>query len=154
MIVSAREAYLFAYDRGECKFPATWQATENFSWNEIFVNEKPTDGVPVLEVFENAQRLATTMQTVRNKLKKPIIVTSWVRSVPHNKRAKSKAKLSPHINGRAVDFMVKNMNPSDVRKAILLMDLPLRIEANTPTWVHCDTGNPYINAFTYGIFYA
>lgn len=154
MIVTARDAYLFAYDRGECKFPVTWQATNNFSWNEIFVNEKASDGVPILEVFENAQRLATTMQTVREKIKKPILVTSWVRSVAHNKRAKSTAKLSPHISGRAVDFVIKDMSPADVRKAILQMDLPLRIEANTPTWTHCDSGNPYINAFTYGIFYA
>lgn len=154
MIISAREAYLFAYDRGECKFPATWQVTDNFTWNEVFVNERPEDGVPILEVFENAQRLATTMQKVRDNLKKPILVTSWVRSVPHNKRAKSVAKLSPHINGRAVDFVIKNMHPSDVRKAILLMDLPLRIEADTPTWIHCDSGNPYINAFKYGLFRA
>lgn len=152
MIVSALDAYSYAYD---CfpKFPWDWKVADNFTWKEVFANEILTDGTPILEVFENAVQLAKQLQIIRTKLGKPIHVHCWVRQVKHNKRAGSKAKRSPHINGRAVDFHVEGMADSDVRKKILEMNLPVRVEANTNGWVHIDIGNSYTKNYTWGLFY-
>lgn len=152
-IVSALDAYLYSYDHGPL-FPDDWYVTNNFKWNEVFTNECKADGYPILEVFKNAEKLAKVLQIAREKIGKPFNVHCWVRQIPHNKRAGSTAKQSAHINGCAVDFDVTGMTPAAVRAKLLTLDLPLRIEANTPTWVHVDTGNEYIGAFTYGIFYA
>ena len=40
-----------------------------------------------------------------------------------------------------------------VRKKILEMNLPVRVEANTNGWVHIDIGNSYIKNYTWGLFY-
>lgn len=151
-IISALDAYLHAYDNYPV-FPDNWYVTENFKWKEVFVNERKSDTCPLLEVFQNAAKLARVLQVARKELGRPFNIHCWVRQIPHNKRAGSTAKRSPHLNGNAVDFDVTGMSPFAVRAALLKMDLPIRIEANTPTWIHVDTGNPYINAFTYGIFY-
>lgn len=152
-IVSALDAYLYCYDNGVV-FPSNWYVTENFKWNEVFVNEKKSDGYPILEVFNNAAKLARVLQEARTKIGKPFNIHCWVRQIPHNKRAGSTAERSAHINGCAVDFDVTGMTPAGVRAKLLTLDLPLRIEANTPTWIHVDTGNTYTNDFKYGIFYA
>lgn len=152
-IVSALDAYSYSYDHGP-HFPSDCYVTENFTWNEVFTNEKTTDGYPMLEVFNNAAKLARVLQDVRTKIGKPFNIHCWVRQIPHNKRAGSTAKRSAHINGCAVDFDVTGMTPAQVRAKILSLDVPLRIEANTATWVHVDTGNTYTNDFKYGVFNA
>lgn len=152
VIKTPLEAYLYCYDHG-VSFPSDWYVTKNFKWNEVFANERVSDGYPILEVFNNAAKTARVLQTAREKIGKPFNIHCWVRQIPHNKRAGSTAKQSVHINGCAVDFDVTGMTPAQVRSKLLTLDLPLRIEANTPTWVHVDTGNAYINSFKYGIFY-
>lgn len=153
MIVSALDAYNYAYDHFP-KFPSSWKISDNFTWNEVFTNETNIDGIPMLEVFENAVHLSKLLQTVRTKIGKPIVVHCWVRQIKHNKRAGSTAKRSPHINGRAVDFHINGMADSDVRKKILEMKLPLRIEADTKGWVHIDAGNSYTSDYNWGVFKA
>lgn len=152
-IVSALDAYEYCYDHGP-SFPADWYITENFKWKEVFVNERVSDGYPMLEVFNNAAKTARVLQQARTKIGKAFNIHCWVRQIPHNKRAGSTAKRSAHINGCAVDFDVTGMAPAQVRAKLLTLDLPLRIEANTPTWVHVDTGNTYTGDFKYGVFYA
>lgn len=115
MLVSALDAYNYAYDHFPT-FPPSWKISENFTWNEVFTNECISDGMPMLEVYENAAQLAKQLQIIRTKLGKPIHVHCWVRQIKHNKRAGSTAKRSPHINGRAVDFHINGMAESDVRK--------------------------------------
>lgn len=153
MIVSALDAYNYAYDHFP-KFPSSWKISDNFTWNEVFTNETNIDGIPMLEVFENAVQLAKQLQIVRTKIGKPIIPHCWVRQIKHNKRAGSTAKRSPHINGRAIDFHINGMAESDVRKKILEMKLPLRIEADTKGWVHIDIGNSYTSNYNWGVFKA
>lgn len=149
--ISADEAYNYCYDHGPL-FPDNWYVTNNFSWNEVFKNEIKADGIPILEVFQNASKTARVLQLARTKIGRPFNIHCWVRQIPHNKRAGSTAKRSPHINGCAVDFSVTGLSPEQVRARLLKLDLPLRIEDGTPTWVHVDTGNEYIGAFTYGLF--
>lgn len=153
MFVDAITAYLYAYDNG-LAFPKDWKITNNFTWNEVFTNETSKDGYPILEVFQNAVELSIQLQKIRAKIGKPIIVHCWVRQIPHNKRAGSTAKRSPHINGRAVDFHIEGMTDKEVRNRILSIGMPVRIEDNTSGWVHIDTGNPYINDFKWGLFKA
>ena len=151
-IVSAVDAYLYAYDKGVGNFPAQYKITENFSWREAFTNEMNTDGYPILEVFENIVKTARVLQEARKKIGKPFVIHCWLRQIPHNKRAKSTAKRSMHLNGCAVDFHIEGMSCAQGREALLKLDLPLRIEAGTPTWIHVDTGNTYTKNFKYGLF--
>ena len=153
MFVDALTAYFYAYDNG-LTFPKDWKITNNFTWNEAFINERTTDGIPILEVFQNIAETAVQMQKIRAKIGKPIIVHCWVRQIPHNKRAGSTAKRSPHINGRAVDFHINGMTDEEVRKRILNIGLPVRIEDNTSGWVHIYICNPYIKDFKWGLFKA
>lgn len=151
MIKSPKEAYEYAYNNG-LVFPADWQVTKNFTWNEVFKNETKADGLPIFEVFQNAFRLAQHLQKIRERLGKPVNVHCWVRQIPHNKRAKSTAKYSGHINGCACDFDVAGVSDSGARTIILGMGLPIRVEANTVGWVHVDI-NSYVYPFKAGLFY-
>ena len=151
MIISAKQAYEHAYING-LTFPPNWYITKNFKWSEAFTNEKTSDGIPIFEVFQNIVLMATQLQKIRDNIGLPIIVHCWVRQVPHNKRAGSTAKYSPHINGRAVDFHIQGMSESAARQKILNMGLPIRIEANTVGWVHNDISN-YVTPFKAGLFY-
>ena len=150
MIVSPKQAYLYAYDNGVV-FPSDWYITENFTWNEVFKNEKLSDGIPILEVFENALKLAVYLQEIREEIKLPIIVHCWVRQPKHNKRVNG-AKLSSHLNGLAVDFHIKELTEAQVKTYIKSMRLPIRIEANTVGWVHIDLSS-YVENFKEGMFF-
>ena len=150
MIVKPKEAYLYAYNNG-VKFPKDWYITENFTWNEVFTNENLCDGIPLLEVFENAKKMADIMQLLREEINLPIIVHCWVRQPAHNKRVKG-AKLSAHLNGLAVDFHAVGITCEQVRKYIKAMRLPVRVEANTDNWVHIDLSS-YVKEFRIGLFF-
>ncbi len=152
LFVSAREAYLHAYEHFPV-FPANWFITENFTWNEAFANEQAEDGTPILEVFENVVYTAHQLQAIRNFVKKPINIHCWVRQIRHNKRAGSTAELSPHINGRAVDFDITGYSTDKTIATASNLRLPIRVEAGTKGYCHIDTGNSYINNYKWGIFY-
>ena len=149
---SPEEAYKYCYLKG-LSFPDNWYITNNFSWNEAFKNERKSDGKPILEIFQNVFLTAIQLQSARTKIGKPFNIHCWVRQIPHNIRAGSTAVFSPHINGRAVDFSVTNVKPEQVREQLLKLNLPIRIEAGTPTWVHVDIGNSYTENFKWGLFY-
>ena len=150
--ISPQEAYLFCYNFGPAAFPNNWHITDNFTWQEVFVNESKADGYPILEVFENAFELAKQLQVARTKMGRAFNIHCWVRQIPHNKRAGSTARMSAHINGRAVDFDVAGLTPAQVRSKLLEYNLPIRIEDKTPTWVHIDVGNKYTDDYKWGLF--
>lgn len=152
MFVDALTAYLYAYDNGVASFPEDWKITNNFTWQEAFTNETRIDGYPPLEIFINVVETAKVAQRIRVKLKRPMIIHCWVRQIPHNKRAGSSAKRSPHINGRAIDFHINGLADSEVRKKILELNLPVRVEDGTTGWVHIDIGNSYTEDYNWGLF--
>ena len=152
--MSPLDVYEYCYDHGVAKIPGNWMITANFKWREAFVNEQTTDGYPPLEIFENVFETAKTLQAARAKIGRPFNIHCWVRQIPHNKRAGSTARRSPHIHGRAVDFDVTGLTPAQTRQKLLALKLPIRIEANTKTWVHIDIGNSYTKDYKWGIFYA
>lgn len=150
MIVSPKQAYLYAYDNGVV-FPSDWHITENFTWNEVFKNEVLSDGIPMFEVFDNAKKIADIIQELRDEIKLPIIIHCWVRQPKHNKRVRG-GKLSAHLNGLAIDFHVNNLTCEQVRAVIKSMKLPVRIEADTVGWVHIDLSS-YVENFKEGMFF-
>lgn len=149
-LTNPKQAYLYAYDNG-VKFPKDWYVTENFTWNEVFKNEVLSDGIPIFEVFDNAKKIADIIQELRDEIKQPIIIHCWVRQPKHNKRVKG-SKLSAHLNGLAIDFHVNNLSCEQVRAIIKSMRLPVRVEANTDTWVHIDLSS-YVENFREGMFF-
>ena len=153
IIKTAKEAYEYCYQNGPI-FPSDWSITQNFTWNEAFKNETKSDGIPIYEVFQNIEKLARVLQYARSKIGKAFIIHCWYRSIPHNIRAGSTALYSPHLNGSAVDFHIRGESPEHSRAVLLTLDLPLRIEDETKTWVHVDTGNTYTGNYRYGLFKA
>lgn len=142
----------YRYSRVNC-IDKDWMITKNFAWYEAFVNEASSDGVPSYDIFVNIYETARIMQAIRDYLDAPIHVHSWYRCVLHNKRAGSTATLSPHIRGNAVDFHVDTLSVSKTREKILKKGFPVRIEDSTTSWVHIDTGNPYIRGgYNWGMF--
>ena len=150
-LTSPKQAYLYAYNNS-IKFPNDWYITENFKWNEVFKNENLSDGSPIFEVIENAKKMANIIQELREEINLPIIVHCWVRQPRHNKRVGG-AKFSPHLNGLAIDFHVDGLSCEQVRAKIRSMKLPVRIEADTDTWVHIDISS-YVEDFKVGLFNA
>ena len=93
------------------------QLTPNFALSE-FVREGESIAPWVLT---NVKKLAQALQKVRDKLGKPIIVTSGYRSPAHN-QAVGGARLSYHMKGLGVDFKVPGMTPRQV--AVYFKDWP------------------------------
>lgn len=153
-IVKPLEAYEYYYDHGH-NFPKDWYITDHFTWNEAFTGEKIGDGWVDYRVFVDIGKLAGALEQCRRAINKPFIVHCWVRTIPHNKRAGSMAKRSPHIFGMGVDFHVQGMKEDAARKKMLTLGLNIRIEDGTVGWIHVDIGNPFIpRGMSWGLFKA
>lgn len=63
------------------------------------------------------------LQPLREKVNKPIVITSGYRC-PELNKAVGGVSTSQHVNGQAVDFIVIGMNVVDVAKTIIEMELP------------------------------
>lgn len=89
----------------------------------------------------NILHLATRLQTIRDKLKIPMKITSGYRPDPYNKRAGGEPN-SLHKLGMAVDFTVG----SGVNHYALAKKIDYEFGWNGgvggyPTWVHLDIGS-------------
>lgn len=150
-IWTPKEAYLYAYEMG-LKFPKEAKITEHFYWNEAFANE-PVNNVPSVLIFYNLKKIFNEAEYMREHAfaGRIVKVSRAYSSIPHNKKV-SKAKLSCHTWGGAIDFNVVGMNSETARKRMILEKKPIRIEEGTPH-CHIDSGNPYIpNGFVWGLF--
>lgn len=103
-------------------------------------------------------RLLETIVAIRKKIDKPIYVNNWDSNGQLSQRglrcnlcslvrAKSNAQtlyVSAHLQGTAIDFDVKGMTASEVRKWIQdhadVLPYPVRLEDEV-TWVHLDLRN-------------
>jgi len=84
--------------------------TQNFSLSEFECNcgcDMPEN------VLENVKELALSLQTLRDKIKKPIKVNSSYRCQEHNTKVGG-VKTSQHIKGKAADLQVDGVEPSKV----------------------------------------
>ena len=82
----------------------------NFTFNELIKTDTGLDNMPNdMNVIKNLCRLADFLQTIRNELHLPIIVTSGYRSKEVNE-AVGCAYSSYHIKGLAVDIKCSDMD--------------------------------------------
>lgn len=82
----------------------------NFTFNELIKTDTGLDNMPNdMNIIKNLCRLADFLQTIRNELHLPIIVTSGYRSKEVNE-AVGCASSSYHIKGLAVDIKCSDMD--------------------------------------------
>jgi hypothetical protein len=110
------------------------------SWQRLATEE---DGLNE-EILNNLRSLFLSLDWFRELVNKPILVHCAYRPVKYNKQVGG-AKRSAHIQGKAVDFSVAGVSPAYLRQLLIpyLSDLKLRLELDTPTWVHVDSRQPY-----------
>ena len=62
-------------------------------------------------------------------------------------KSKNNVYLSAHALGKAIDFNVKDLDSNTVNNIVRqnaeLFEYPIRLEANTDGWSHCDCYVPY-----------
>lgn len=115
--------------------------SENFTLDEMTVSQEAVrSGVrnePGEQHVEALQALcATVLQPLRDRLKRPIVVTSGFRSVNLNRRIGGSAS-SQHCKGEAADIMVPGMDTADVVDLIRAMRLPYdQVIDEFARWVH------------------
>jgi len=87
-------------------------------------------------------KLTYLLQSLRNKINKPIYITSGLRCRAYNRRIKG-YKYSPHIKGKAVDIHAKNMGIIDL--AILAKSVGFTRIGLYPFnhFLHVDVVKPY-----------
>ena len=82
----------------------------NFTFKELIKTDTGLDNMPNdMNIIKNLCRLADFLQTIRNELHLPIIVTSGYRSKEVNE-AVGCASSSYHIKGLAVDIKCSDMD--------------------------------------------
>jgi len=89
--------------------------TENFSLQEFDCK----DGTPVPQQFvKNVKLLAEQLQTLRDHIKEPVMITgSGYRTPEHNKRVGG-AVNSQHLTASGADINAKNYTPRQLSKII------------------------------------
>ncbi len=82
----------------------------NFTFNELIKTDTGLDNMPNdMNIIKNLCRLADFLQTIRNELHLPIIITSGYRSKEVNE-AVGCASSSYHVKGLAVDIKCSDMD--------------------------------------------
>lgn len=90
--------------------------SKNFSVDEF--DSKDGSKMPI-EVLENIQELAKTLQVIRKYIKKPITINSGYRSPHYNNvvlpsRGIKTSKNSQHVLGKAADIVIQDYTPEQV----------------------------------------
>jgi len=90
----------------------------NFSISELVHSDNAIktgiDNTPTIQEIDNLLHLIVyCLQPIRDKLKKPMIITSGYRSTKVNFLCGG-AMNSQHLKGEAADFIVKGMTPSQI----------------------------------------
>ena len=122
----------FIKDKDIKYIPNDWHITEDFTWNEFLIKQTEK---PNLRILLNLKIIADVLQRHRGILKKPITITSGWRSESYNKKIGGAAN-SYHVQGLAVDFVVKDYTPQEVQKR--LDPIHNGGMEYAPTWTHID----------------
>lgn len=97
--------------------------TDNFTVAEW---ERKSSGGRTPDAFRAAaQATLEKLQSVRDALGVPVVITSAWRSPDHNAEIKGSAKNSQHMTGEGVDFVVPSMSKRDVALALDAADSEL-----------------------------
>lgn len=94
------------------------------------------DNTPDAFVLENMKNTAHQMEFIRAKLGTYILVSSWFRSIPLNRKLHSK-DTSGHVTGHAVDFIAPKFGTAK-EVAIAVRDMGIKFDQliYEGTWVH------------------
>lgn len=113
----------------------------NFSISELIHSDNAIkagiDNTPTIKETDNLLNLIFyCLQPIRDKLKKPMIITSGYRNRKVNILAGGKAN-SQHLKGQAADFIVNNMSIQQVINFIIYSDIEFDQLINEYNkWVH------------------
>ena len=111
----------------------------NFTFKELVKTDTGLDNMPNdMNVIKNLVRLAQFLQTIRNELHLPIIVTAGYRSKEVNE-AVGGVSSSYHCKGLAADIKCSDMDKLLTILHSHLMDidqLGLYYNKNTQSWFH------------------
>lgn len=116
--------------------------SENFTLAEMTTSQEAVRAG--LKNAPNAQQVAalralceTVLQPLRDRIGRPLVVSSGFRSVTLNRRIGGSAT-SQHCKGEAADIMVPGMEVGDVVELIRAMHLPFdQVIDEFSRWVHC-----------------
>ena len=117
------------------------QLTKNFSLGELIRSEtaqsmKIDNSVPKA-LMGNAQRLADFLQSLRDALGKPVIITSGYRSPALNAALGEASPTSAHMKALAADIRVPGMTPEALFQFIINSDLEYdQVIQEYSQWVH------------------
>ena len=119
--------------------------SKNFSLEELTVSQEAArSGLKNTTNAEQIERLralcVNILQPLRDRVKRPIIISSGFRSVTVNRRIGGSSS-SQHCRGEAADFTVAGMSIADTIKLIRTMGLPVdQIIDEYAQWIHCSYG--------------
>lgn len=113
----------------------------NFKLSELIHSDKANqyniNNMPDINSLDNLLDLIHfCLQPVRNKIGKPMIITSGYRCPEVNKLVGGKAN-SQHLKGQAADFIIKGMTPQQIIFKIATMGIEYDQLINEyDKWVH------------------
>lgn len=113
-----------------------------FRWGEALLQREWNTYVhPTVDQAQNIIKTGRIMSDIRGRLgSKPLIVTSWFRTVQYNAQIKGSVG-SKHLLGLACDFKHPSLTCDQVREELLpeLDRMGIRMENNPGSgWVHVD----------------
>lgn len=111
-----------------------------FKWSEaLWLPKMKVFAFPNSEQVRNIKKLASNLDKVRESFGRPIIITSWLRPPEYNAMIGG-APRSSHMNGLAVDFVVKGLDCNFVKQELMHNKIvwPYRGEIDTTNWIHLD----------------
>lgn len=115
--------------------------TENFTLEEFTFSQtairKQIDNTPNQKIIKNIKALCVNvLQPLRNKLKRPIIITSGYRSEALNLKIGG-AVNSQHCLGEAADIIIPNVQPVDLFSYIITNEIKYdQVILEFNKWVH------------------
>ena len=128
--------------------------TKNFTLSE-FVRPrvfKHPEFTP--KVMSNLKELTADLQVLRDKLGRPIRVTSGFRDSKHNRRAGGVSG-SFHLSGKAADIVVSGMVPMEVYEVAKGLRDEKRVKISGfgvyKSFLHLDIGTDYFRLFGDGL---
>ena len=115
--------------------------TSHFTLEEMIVSETAErlgiDNSPSTEVLSNLRGLTNFLEVVREKIKKPIFVSSGYRC-PELNRAIGGSRSSQHMKGLAADIVSRSYGtPAELAEVIVALDLEFdQVILEFGRWVH------------------
>ena len=119
--------------------------TKNFTLSEMTVSQEAArsglKNTPNAEQIESLKLLCENiLQPLRDRTRKPVVVSSGFRSVSVNKRIGG-SRGSQHCKGQAADFTISGMSVGETVELIRKMGLPVdQCIDEFSAWVHVSYG--------------